>query len=265
MVTGARTRDGWRSPMSVSTTPTAGADLLPPLADPGDQEAIRFGPRALTYQELAWVASHLADLVEAKPRVAVWAVPALETCAAVVGTLAAGVPVVPINPKAGERELAHIVADSAPALLLTAPGAELPPQLADVPLLEVDVSARGGALPAEPSPEAPAVIVYTSGTTGPPKGVVLPRRAISSNLDALADAWEWTGDDVLAHALPLFHVHGLILGILGPLRLGGTVHHLGRFSSEAMAAELAGPATMMFGVPTMYHRLAADARSEEHT
>ena len=66
------------------------------------------------------MASHLADLVEAKPRVAVWAVPALETCAAVVGALAAGVPVVPINPKAGERELAHIVADCAPALLLTA-------------------------------------------------------------------------------------------------------------------------------------------------
>jgi malonyl-CoA/methylmalonyl-CoA synthetase len=248
--------------MSVSTTPTAGADLLPPLADPSDQEAIRFGPRALTYRELAGVASHLAGLVESKLRVAVWAVPALETCAAVVGALVAGVPVVPINPKAGERELAHIVADSAPELLLTAPGAELPAQLASVPLLEVDLSARGGALPAEPPAEAPAVVVYTSGTTGPPKGVVLPRRAISSNLDALADAWEWTGDDVLAHALPLFHVHGLILGVLGPLRLGGAVHHLERFSSEAMAAELGGPATMMFGVPTMYHRLAADAEGD---
>jgi hypothetical protein len=74
---GREDRDGGRSPMSVSTTPTAGADLLPPLADPGDQEAIRFGPRALTYQELAGVASHLADLLQSKPRVAVWAVPAL--------------------------------------------------------------------------------------------------------------------------------------------------------------------------------------------
>jgi malonyl-CoA/methylmalonyl-CoA synthetase len=245
--------------MSVSTTPTAGRDLLPPLADPSDQEAIRFGERVLTYRELTGVATHLAALIQSKHRVAVWAVPALETCAAVVGALVAGVPVVPINPKAGERELAHIVADSAPALLLTARGAELPPQLAGVPRVDVDLSARGGTLSAEPSPEAPAVVVYTSGTTGPPKGVVLPRRAISSNLDALAAAWEWTGDDVLAHALPLFHVHGLILGVLGPLRLGGAVHHLGRFSSEAMAAELAGPATMMFGVPTMYHRLAADA------
>jgi malonyl-CoA/methylmalonyl-CoA synthetase len=247
--------------MSVSTTPTAG-NLLPPLADPSDQEAIRFGDRVLTYRELTGVATRLAGLLESEPRVAVWAVPAPETCAAVVGALVAGVPVVPINPKAGERELAHIVADSSPALLLTAKGIELPPQLAGVPRVDVDLSARGGALPAEPSPEAPAVIVYTSGTTGPPKGVVLPRRAISSNLDALAAAWEWTGNDVLAHALPLFHVHGLILGVLGPLRLGGAVHHLERFSSEAMAAELAGPATMMFGVPTMYHRLAADAERD---
>ena len=107
------------------------------------------------------------------------------------------------------------------------------------------------------------MIVYTSGTTGPPKGAVLPRRAIASNLDALADAWAWTGDDVLAHALPLFHVHGLILGVLGPLRLGGTVHHLVRFDSAAMAAELGGPATMMFGVPTMYNRLAGDAEEDQ--
>ena len=248
--------------MSVSTTPTAGADLLPPLADPSDQEAIRFGKRVLTYRELTGVATHLAALTQPKHRVAVWAVPALETCAAVVGALVAGVPVVPINPKAGERELAHIIADSSPALLLTAKGVQLPPQLAGVPRVDVDLSARGGTLPAEPSPEAPAVVVYTSGTTGPPKGVVLPRRAISSNLDALAAAWDWTGDDVLAHALPLFHVHGLILGVLGPLRLGGAVHHVERFSTQAMAAELAGPATMMFGVPTMYHRLAADAEGD---
>jgi malonyl-CoA/methylmalonyl-CoA synthetase len=130
--------------------------------------------------------------------------------------------------------------------------------------VDVDPGARGDAAAAGPEPdlEAPAVIVYTSGTTGPPKGAVLPRRAIASNLDALAGAWEWTGDDVLAHALPLFHVHGLILGVIGPLRLGGTVHHLGRFDSGAMAAELGGPATMMFGVPTMYHRLAADAEAD---
>jgi malonyl-CoA/methylmalonyl-CoA synthetase len=238
--------------------------LLPPLADSSDKEAIRFGDRALTYAELAGAAAAVADAIAGETRVAVFAESRLEVCVAAVGALLAGVPFTPVNPKSGERELEHIVSDCAPALVLTAAGVELPPALAALPRVEVDAAARGdaGALGDEPDDEAPAVVVYTSGTTGPPKGAVLPRRAIASNLDALADAWAWTGDDVLAQALPLFHVHGLILGVLGPLRLGGTVHHLGRFDSGAMAAELGGPATMMFGVPTMYHRLAADAEKE---
>jgi malonyl-CoA/methylmalonyl-CoA synthetase len=247
----------------VPTTPSpagrAPAALLPPLAEAGGKEAIRFGDRALTYHELAGAAAHVAERIAGAPRVAVWAPPALETCVAVVGALCGGIPLVPINPRSGERELAHIVADAAPALVLAAPGVELPDAIAGVPRVDVDVAARGGRLAGEPAPEAPAIVVYTSGTTGPPKGVVLPRRAIASNLDALAAAWQWTDADVLAHGLPLFHVHGLVLGVLGPLRLGGTVHHVGRFSPSAIAAALAGPATMMFGVPTMYRRLADDA------
>jgi malonyl-CoA/methylmalonyl-CoA synthetase len=57
---------------------------------------------------------------------------------------------------------------------------------------------------------------------------MLPRRAITSNLDAIADAWAWTAGDVVASALPLFHVHGLVLGILGPLRRGGCARYVGR-------------------------------------
>src|SRR5919202_2101777 len=241
------------------------SELLPPLADASGKEAIRFGERALTYEALARAAAAVAETVAGASRVAVFAEARLETCVAAVGALEAGVPFTPVNPKAGERELEHIVSDSAPELVLTAAGVELPEALANAERVDVDPAAGGdgSALDGEPDDgEAPAVIVYTSGTTGPPKGAVLPRRAIASNLDALADAWEWTADDVLAHGLPLFHVHGLILGVLGPLRLGGTVHHLGRFDSKAMAAELGGPATMMFGVPTMYHRLAADAERD---
>jgi len=238
------------------------AALLPALAAPDDREAICFGERRVTYRELAGCAVHTARAIAGARRVAVWASPVLETCVAVVGALRAGVPIVPLNPRSGEPELAHMVCDSAPTLVLAAPGVELPGALADVARVEVDIAACSGGLPSEPSPEAPAIIVYTSGTTGPPKGVVLPRRAIASNLDALAAAWDWTAVDVLAHALPLFHVHGLILGLIGPLRLGGSVHHLGRFSTTAMAAELGGPATMMFGVPTMYHRLADDAERD---
>ncbi|MEA2317644.1 MAG: malonyl-CoA/methylmalonyl-CoA synthetase [Solirubrobacteraceae bacterium] len=247
------------NPAADAAPPAPGeGPLLPPLTAPTDTEAIAFGDRGLTYRELAGAAAHLAEAVRGATRVAVFAENTLETCVAVVGSIAGGVTVIPVNPKAGERELEHIVRDSAPDIVLAAPGTDVPGAFDAARRIDIDVDARGGALPAEPGAEAPAVIVYTSGTTGPPKGAVLPRRSIASNLDALAEAWEWTGDDVLAQALPLFHVHGLILGVLGPLRLGGTVHHLGRFSSEEMAAELGGPATMMFGVPTMYHRLAAD-------
>lgn len=241
--------------------------LLPPLREPGDREAVRFagddgGERTLNYRELAEVAAGIARRVGSARRVAVWATSSLETCAAVVGALCAGAAVVPINPKVGEKELAHIVTDSEPEVLLAEPGFQPPAGLGSTTVHEVDVRETGDELPAEPPDEAPALIVYTSGTTGAPKGVVLPRRALRTNLDAVSRAWRWSGDDVLVHALPLFHVHGLILGTLGPLRLGGTVRHLGKFSPEGVARELAGPATMLFGVPTMYHRLAEEAEHD---
>jgi malonyl-CoA/methylmalonyl-CoA synthetase len=225
--------------------------LLKGLEEPDGRCAVRVGSEALTYAELHSAAGAVAARVAGAARVAVWAVSSLETCVAVVGALAAGVPIVPINPKAGSRELEHILGDSGPDLLFG-------PADAPVDVIGVDLSASGDLPTSEPDDEAPAIVVYTSGTTGPPKGVVLPRRALATNLDALADAWDWTGSDVVAHGLPLFHVHGLILGVLGPLRRGGGAWHLGRFSSEAAGEALAGDATMLFGVPTMYHRLAAD-------
>ncbi|OXM55156.1 acyl-CoA synthetase [Amycolatopsis thailandensis] len=231
--------------------------LFPTLASDSDKEALRFGDTSLTHADVAAVAGTLArDLPSG--RVAIWATPTVHTSIAVIAALLAGVPAIPLNPKIGERELAHILADSEPVLVLAEPGADLPAGLTDLPRRDIALEGTPGDLPAEPDAEAPALIVYTSGTTGPPKGVVLPRRAISTTLDALEDAWEWTSDDVLVHGLPLFHVHGLILGILGPLRRGGSVRHLGRFSTEGVARELAGGATMMFGVPTMYHRIAGE-------
>jgi malonyl-CoA/methylmalonyl-CoA synthetase len=237
--------------------------LFPALGDPSDRLALRFPERELSYAQVRGAALHVAERIEGATRVGVWGVNAPHTCVAVVGALLAGVPAVPINPKAGERELGHIVEDSAPETILCAPGVELPEALADRARIDVALDARGGELPDEPGEDAPALVVYTSGTTGPPKGAVLPRRAIASNLDALADAWEWTADDVVAHGLPLFHVHGLVIGVLGPIRRGGATHHLGRFSSEGVAAALEAGATMVFGVPTMYHRLAADAEGDD--
>ncbi|MFF7307304.1 AMP-binding protein [Streptomyces sp. NPDC008137] len=242
--------------------------LFPALTSgPADGPALRFGERSLTYTELAAAAGATAERLGGARRVAVWATPTMETAVAVVAALLAGIPAVPLNPKSGERELGHILSDSAPDLVLTAPEDQLPSPVGDLPRLDVDVDVHGtGPAPAVPEEHAdesdPALIVYTSGTTGPPKGAVIPRRAIASTLDALADAWQWSGDDVLVHGLPLFHVHGLVLGTLGPLRRGGSVRHLGRFSTQGVARELAGGATMLFGVPTMYHRIAEAVTSD---
>jgi malonyl-CoA/methylmalonyl-CoA synthetase len=241
--------------------------LLAPLdAAPRGKAALRFPERTLSYAALRRSAAGVAGRVAGADRVSVWAEPRVESCVGVVGALLAGVPAVPINPRSGDRELAHVLADSSPDCLIAAPGAALPTALETLPRVTVDLDAPDAAdvaLPAEPDGDAPALVVYTSGTTGPPKGAVLPRRAIGCNLDALADAWAWTADDVVAHGLPLFHVHGLILGVLGPLRRGGTAHHLGRFSPKAAADALEQDATLLFGVPTMYRRLA-DAAEEDH-
>ncbi|MCW7943507.1 acyl-CoA synthetase [Streptomyces hygroscopicus] len=234
------------------------SSLFPALTDPGAarRPALRFGERALTYAELAAAAGALAGRLGGRKRVAVWATPSLETAVAVVAALTAGMSVVPLNPKSGEGELRHILADSAPPLVLAAPDDELPSSVRELERIDVDVHGAGPFAPAGAADEDPALVVYTSGTTGPPKGAIIPRRAVAATLDALADAWQWTGDDVLVHGLPLFHVHGLVLGVLGPLRRGGAVRHLGRFGTDGVTRELGAGATMLFGVPTMYHRIA---------
>ena len=88
--------------------------LFPSLTDPDGREAIRIGDAALSYKELAQAAEATAHELHGARRVAVWAQPTLELAIAVVGALAAGVAVVPINPGLGSRELGHIVDDSAP-------------------------------------------------------------------------------------------------------------------------------------------------------
>ncbi|OQR65440.1 acyl-CoA synthetase [Streptomyces maremycinicus] len=256
------------------------SSLFPALTDaPSGHPALRFGERRLTYAELASAADAVGARVRGEARVAVWATPSLETAVAVVGALLTGVAAVPLNPKSGDKELGHILGDSAPGVVLTAPGDELPAALRELTRIDVEIDGgtnggtggtdgdgRGAGAPvgavvgaaagAAVGDEDPALVVYTSGTTGPPKGAVIPRRAIATTLDALADAWQWTGADVLVHGLPLFHVHGLVLGILGPLRRGGSVRHLGRFGTEGVTRELSTGASMLFGVPTMYHRIA---------
>ncbi|WP_174531557.1 AMP-binding protein, partial [Micromonospora maritima] len=144
--------------------------------------------------------------------------------------------------------------DSGAEVLLTPPDAPPVDGATAPPPVPVDLRRRSDTRHPEPDPATTALILYTSGTTGAPKGAVLSRRAVAACLDGLADAWAWTPDDLLAHGLPLFHVHGLVLGVLGPLRIGSRLHHVGRPRPERYAA---AAGSLCFGVPTIWSRIAA--------
>ena len=210
-----------------------------------DGAVITIGDRGIAAEGLLAAAAAVAADVAGAKVVAVHATPSLETVVAMVGTLLAGGAVVPLPPDSGPAETEHILRDSGAELQLGGTYAGIPMQL-------VDVGRRGSGSFAEPGPTVPAMIMYTSGTTGAPKGVVLSHGAIEAGLDALASAWEWTPEDVLVHGLPLFHVHGLLLGVFGPLRTGSRLRHTVRPRPELYAA--AG-GSLYFGVPTVWSRI----------
>lgn len=226
--------------------------------------ALTIDGRSLDLTALSGAVAAVAARVHGLPAMAVEATPSLETVIAVLGGLAAGVPVIPVPPDAGPLERTHILRDCAAPVLLAAAGTipETPVPIEVVPVRADEGASTPGSAAAirpRPGPDDPALILYTSGTTGPPKGVLLTAAAIAADLDLLAEAWAWTPEDVLVHGLPLFHVHGLILGVLGALRIGGRVIHTGRPTPAAYAAAATGGGTLFFGVPTVWSRLAAEA------
>ncbi|WP_347955339.1 acyl-CoA synthetase [Gordonia aichiensis] len=232
--------------------------LLSSLAHDLGRTAVRVGDRELRREELIAAAGAVAKRVAGHSAIAVHGSASVETVVAVVGGLMAGTPVVPIPADAGETERAHLLSDSGAQAWLCAPGVETSPVGLD--RYEVDITERGDVPTTEPDPDRTALIVYTSGTTGAPKGVLLPRSALAASIDGLADAWQWTPDDTLVHGLPLFHVHGLVLGVLGALRVGSPLIHTVRPRPEAYAA--AG-GSLYFGVPTVWSRVCDDESSAQ--
>jgi fatty acid CoA ligase FadD36 len=205
---------------------------------------------AVSWEELAGRADALATRFDGARTVAVCGTPVLDTVVAVVAGLRSGTVVVPVPADAGPMEREHILRDSGATAVVGDPAW---PEVS-LPRLAVPVTgARSGW--ADVDDAAPALLMYTSGTTGLPKGAVIPRRAIAADLDGLADAWGWSPDDTLVHGLPLFHVHGLILGVLGALRNGSRLVHTGRPTPERYAA--AG-GSLYFAVPTVWSRVVAE-------
>lgn len=226
-------------------------------------DAVRVGEVWLSTADLGGAAAAVADRLTGASALAIRATASMETVVAVVGGLLAGVPVVPVPPDSGPAERAHVLRDSGADLLAGSPTEDagaLRDWAAEAKLdaLPIDIEERSDSSFPEPSMASTALIIYTSGTTGAPKGVQLSRQAIATCLDGLAEAWAWTAADTLVHGLPLFHVHGLVLGVVGPLRVGSRLTHTVRPRPERYAA--AG-GTMYFGVPTVWSRLCDDPES----
>jgi malonyl-CoA/methylmalonyl-CoA synthetase len=191
----------------------------------------------------------------------------VEKCEAVLSLylacLRAGVVFLPVNPGYTAAETAHFLTDAEPALAvveaerlagLTALGARAM-SLAD--LLAMSAGQEAGFEDPPCLPDDLAAILYTSGTTGRSKGVMLTRENLASNAEALVGLWRFAGADVLLHALPVFHTHGLFVATNCVLYSGASMIFQRTFSPAAVLAALPR-ASVMMGVPTFYSRLLGD-------
>jgi malonyl-CoA/methylmalonyl-CoA synthetase len=191
----------------------------------------------------------------------------VEKCEAVLSLylacLRTGVVFLPVNPGYTVAETVHFLNDAEPALTVTDPGrvgglATLGARVVALPDL-VGLADGQGADFADPShdPDDLAAILYTSGTTGRSKGVMLSRENLASNAEALVGLWQFTEGDVLLHALPVFHTHGLFVATNCVLYSGESMIFQRAFQPSAVLEALP-LATVMMGVPTFYTRLLAD-------
>jgi malonyl-CoA/methylmalonyl-CoA synthetase len=192
-----------------------------------------------------------------------------EALALYLACLRAGLAFLPLNTGYQKGELAFLFGDAEPAVIVCQPDAEARIAALRREAVVLTLAAGAGTLldraDGEPDdfttvasqPDDLAAIVYTSGTTGRPKGAMLTHRNLGSNALALADSWGFTRGDVLLHALPIYHVHGLFVACHCALLSGSRMLWLARFDAAAVR-ELLPRATVMMGVPTFYTRLLAD-------
>ena len=250
-----------------------------------DKTAIEFkdsrgplGSLELTFSELQreverWAAAFARMGVQKGDRVALYLCNRPEFVIAYLATLEVGAIMVPVNLRYQRRELSHILNDAEPALLLIEDerqavldeiaGIEIGPGLT---VLSVDRSeswlqeADGTEWTTASRPltraEETALIMYTSGTTGASKGAVLTHNNVLATVTGLLSAWAWQADDVLLLPLPLFHTHGLVVGLHCALAIGATVRLRTAFdATETVNTLSSGGATLFFAVPTIYTRL----------
>jgi len=248
--------------------------------------ALHADGRSFTHGELARAAAALAPRLAERglrrgDRVLLLAADSAELVAAQLAALRAGAVLVPLNPGYTRREVAHVVADAEPRLAICdaerlALWAELAPaertSVEEVLALEGLATAAlpGASEPEEGAPLAPlaaddlALLLYTSGTTGRSKGACLSHGNVVAMIESMHAAWAWSERDVLLLALPLFHLHGLVVGLMSALAAGAAVRLERRFDAAAAVDTLAaGEATLFFGVPTLYRRLAEELARRE--
>ena len=193
---------------------------------------------------------------------------------AYLGVGLAGGVVVLVNAQYRAAELTHLLTDSGAAFVLGHGPIldEIRALQPDLPLLRQVCDCAPGARPLAPvsRPAAPvslpmpdklALLAYTSGTTGRSKGAMLTHGNLAANITAVIQAWHWTAADRLLLTLPLFHIHGLGVGLHGTLATGASADLRPRFDpAEVLTALRGGGISLFFGVPTMYARLLAVAR-----
>ena len=220
----------------------------------------------LTFGQLRERADRLANVLRrrgltAGDRVAVYLPNRVEFVDLFLACIRSGLVLVPINVLYREREIAHIVADAEPALIVsnTDQRAFFPEgsPFVDVGDLVGEAAATEPAIDRPPlDGDAPAAIVYTSGTTGRSKGAVLTHNNLAANATALVTCWRITSDDRYLAVLPLFHVHGLGNGICSWLISGCRMRLVERFeAARALWWFEEFQPTLFFGVPTIYVRL----------